>query len=61
MLKGFVKSYAAGMGLIEPESGGRNVSFVDAVVEGSIQTGQQVSYELYPGGGEPEASRVVPR
>ena len=63
MLKGRIKSYNAtsGTGVITPEDQGPDVFFLDTVVEGSgtPDRERQVEYELYSGGGEPEAKRVI--
>lgn len=61
MKKGHIKSYAAGQGVITPDDSSADVFFLDTVIEGggAPNVGDAVKYELYPGGGELEAKRVV--
>ena len=64
-MDGKIKSHnpATGTGMITPQKPGRDVLFLDAVVEGSgeLYVGRPVEYELYEGRDEPEAKRVVLR
>lgn len=61
MKKGRIKSYAAGQGVITPDDSSAEVFFLGTVVQGGgVPTdGAAVMYELYPGGGAPEAKKVV--
>ena len=65
MLHGHIKSFSAGSGsgVITPQGPGRDVFFLENVVEGSgqITVGRSVEYELYENGPEPEAKRVLLR
>lgn len=60
MKKGRIKSYAAGQGVITPDDGSADVFFLGTVVKGGrVPTvGAAVKYDLYSGGGEPEAKKV---
>ena len=61
MKKGHIKSYGAGHGVITPDDDSADVVFLGTVFEGpGVPTARAaVEYALYPGGGEPEAQKVV--
>ena len=63
MKKGSVKSYvrAEGHGYIEPADRSKDVYFNDAAVKGGtswLATGVSVEYEIYSGGGTPQAKCI---
>lgn len=61
MDRGRIKSYGDGQGVITPDDGSEDVFFLDTVIEGGgdPSVGGAVEFELYPGGGEREAQKVV--
>ena len=66
MLNGSIKHYdrELSQGMIEPSDQSSDVFFAEEVVEGGVEwvaPGVPVMYELYEGGGSPEAKLVKQR